>query len=112
MLAVLPALLIASALGNPWNDEGAAGKALSRTAFIVRVASNDKDVSKISNAVSWAEELKKQTPEVDFWLSVDATQDHSEFNQQNWSKVPAAGNQVIRLAPKDSFNSFAQKDSM
>merc|ERR1719387_1611236 len=76
------------------------------------MASNEKDLAKISNAVSWAEELQKATPEVDFWLSVDATQDHSEFNAQNWSKVPAAGSQLIRLAPKDTFTSFAQKDSM
>merc|ERR1719379_3032899 len=112
MLAVLPALLIASALGNPWNDEGAPEGNLSRTAFIVRVASNDKDVSKISNAVSWAEELRKQTPEVDFWLSVDATQDHSEYTPKDWSKVPAAGNQLIRLTPKDKLNQFVEKDSM
>merc|ERR1719463_476412 len=110
--AVFFAGLIAFASGAPWDALDNAGIPLSRTAFIVRMASNDKDLSKISNAVTWAEELHNQAPEVDFWLSVDATQDHSEFNQQNWSKVPAAGNQLIRLAPKDSFNSFAQKDSM
>jgi hypothetical protein len=111
MRATVFIALIACATGAS-ADISDAGIPLSRTAFIVRMASNDKDLGKISNAVSWAEELQKQTPEVDFWLSVDATQDHSEFNQKNWSGVPAAGNQLIRLAPKDSFNSFAQKDSM
>jgi len=76
------------------------------------MASNDKDLSKISNAVSWASDLHEKTPEVDFWLSVDATQDHSEFNASDWSKVPAAGNKLITMAAKDKFHSFAQKDSM
>merc|ERR1719387_3396192 len=98
------AALIACASGFSLDDTyGDSGNALARTAFIVRMASNDKDLSKISNAVAWAEELRSKAPEVDFWLSVDATQDHSEFNQQNWSKVPAAGNQLIRLAQKDSM---------
>merc|ERR550537_973011 len=81
---------------------------LSRTAFLVRVAANEKDLTKISNVVAWAEELHKETPEVDFWLSVDATQDHSEYTQQDWSKVPAAGNQLIRLTPSDKMNQFAE----
>merc|ERR1719387_1637860 len=110
MLAVLTAALVgnALALAGPFTED--AGPALSRTAFIVRMAANDKDVSKISNAVEWAKDLQQKSPEVDFWLSVDATQDHSEFTQGNWSQVPAAGNQLIRLAPTDKFNAFAQKD--
>jgi len=115
--ATILAALIACASGFPWDHHEAAdaGIPLSRTAFVVRMAANDKDLSKISNAVSWAEELQRQTPQVDFWLSVDTTQDHSEYNSQNWSAVPAAGNKLIRLAPKDQilkFHSFAEKDSM
>jgi len=83
-----------------------------RTAFVVRMAANDKDVSKIYNAVKWAEELRTNLPEVDFWLSIDSTQDHSEYTPEDWSKVPASGSKSLLMAPKDKFNSFVDKDSM